>query len=475
LRPSGQLVGKLSLASRVTAFIGVTFIFCVVSLGFAMQRSIIGHFAEQDAEEYAVMVSAIENAIAIDPMVLTGEEFTARMEGAISGHHGVFFGIFDTKGEALYMVDGPDLRKIVNSSKPVHSATPDNLYQWSEDDSNYRGVVVLSEEAPPGTKIAVASDLEFHLHFIDEFQLDLWKMLASGCGIILLAAWAAVRLGHRPLHRISEQISSITAEQLGKRLDPATVPNDLVDLVISFNEMIERMEDVFLRLSHVSADIAHELRTPITNLTTQTQVALSQARESDEYREILYSNLEEFERMAKMINEMLWLARTDSGLVTPAFEKIDPVAEIQSLFEYMDAWAEERGLTLRIEGGCPSVNGDRSMFRRAFSNLLTNAIHHADHGSEILVTLGQANEQVEIVIQNKGEEIPPADLSKVFERFHRADPSRQRFGAGASSGTGLGLSIVESIISAHSGSISVSSTNNLTSFEVHLPLSTAED
>jgi len=300
-------------------------------------------------------------------------------------------------------------------------------------------------------------------------------MLASGCGIILVAAWAAVRLGHRPLHRISEQISSITAEQLGKRLDPATVPNDLVDLVTSFNEMIERMEDVFLRLSHVSADIAHELRTPITNLTTQTQVALGQARESEEYREILYSNLEEFERIAKMINEMLWIARTDSGLVTPAFEKIDPVAEIQSLFEYMDAWAEERGLTLRIEGGCPSVNGDRSMFRRAFSNLLTNAIHHADHGSEILVKLSQANEQIEIVVQNKGDEIPPADLSKVFERFHRADPSRQRFGAGAGSGTGLGLSIVKSIISAHSGSISVSSTNNLTCFEVHLPLSTAEN
>ena len=416
------------------------------------------------------MFSAIENAIAIDPMVLTGEEFRARMEGAISGHHGVFFGIFDPKGEALYMVDGPDLRQIVNYSKPVHSATPDNLYQWSDDDNNYRGVVMLSEEAPPGTKIAVASDLEFHLHFIDEFQLHLWQMLAGGCGVILVAAWAAVRLGHRPLHRISEQISSITAEQLGERLDPANVPNDLVDLVISFNEMIERMEDAFLRLSHVSADIAHELRTPITNLTTQSQVALSQARESDEYREILYSNLEEFERMAKMINEMLWLARTDSGLMTPAFEDVDPAAEIRSLFEYMDAWAEERSLTLRIEGGCPSVHGDRSMFRRAFSNLLTNAIHHAASGSEIVARLSQTGDQVMIVIQNEGEEIPPDDLSKIFERFHRADPSRQRSSAG--SGTGLGLSIVKSIISAHGGSISVNSTNRLTCFEVYLPLST---
>ena len=170
-----------------------------------------------------------------------------------------------------------------------------------------------------------------------------------------------------------------------------------------------------------------------------------------------------------MINEMLWLARTDSGLMTPAFEDVDPAAEIRSLFEYMDAWAEERGLTLRIEGGCPSVNGDRSMFRRAFSNLLTNAIHHADHGSEILVRLSQADEQVKIVIQNEGEEIPPDDLSKIFERFHRADPSRQRSSAG--SGTGLGLSIVKSIISAHGGSISASSTNGLTCFEVYFPLS----
>ena len=222
------------------------------------------------------------------------------------------------------------------------------------------------------------------------------------------------------------------------------------------------------RLSQVSADIAYKLHMPITTMTTQTQVALSQARENEEYKEILYSNLEEFERMAKMINEMLWLARTDSGLLKSDYEQVDAESELRSLFEYLDAWAEERTVSLVIEGTCSPVLCDRSLFRRAFSNLLSNALHHAEGGSNIVVNLRKLEGYLDISVENSGNVIPAKDIPRLFDRFHRVDPSRHRLDG--SGGSGLGLSIVEAIMSLHGGDISVTSENNRTRFRVRIPL-----
>jgi len=137
---------------------------------------------------------------------------------------------------------------------------------------------------------------------------------------------------------------------LNTRLSPKTLPKELTDLAVSFNEMLERMKDAFLRLSNFSADIAHDLRTPVTSMMTQTQVALSRSRSIDEYREILYSNIEEYEHMAQMINDMLLLAKADNdpGNLNPT--QVNLASEVNILFEYYEAWAEEPGVTLKLEG-----------------------------------------------------------------------------------------------------------------------------
>ena len=134
------------------------------------------------------------------------------------------------------------------------------------------------------------------------------------------------------------------------------------------------MEDVFERLSNFSADIAHEFRTPITNIITQTEVSLGKARDVTEYREILYSNLEEYERMAKMVSDMLFLAQTDNGLIKPTFNYLSIRDVIEGIFEYYEAWSEEQDVTLKLSGHCPEIFGDDSMLRRALSNLVSNAI-----------------------------------------------------------------------------------------------------
>src|SRR5690606_29828642 len=136
-------------------------------------------------------------------------------------------------------------------------------------------------------------------------------------------------------------------------------------LATSFNGMLDRLEAVFRRLSDYSGDIAHELRTPITNLKTQTEVALSQSRSVEQYREILYSNLEEYERMAKMVSDMLFLAQADNKLLKPELVNIDLETEIRNLFDYFGAWAEERAVDLKLTGRQACVQGDRLMIRRA--------------------------------------------------------------------------------------------------------------
>ena len=231
--------------------------------------------------------------------------------------------------------------------------------------------------------------------------------------------------------------------------------------------MIGRLEDSFTRLSHFSADIAHELRTPLTNLITQTQVGLGKARTSEEYRELLYSNLEEQERLAKMVNEMLWLAKSDHGLLKPVQVPLNLAGEVNELFDFFEALAEERQIQLVLEGQAPPFQGDKAMVRRAISNLLSNALRHTPSGEKVLVRLAQLSEhQVSLSVQNPGPEIPAEHLPRMFDRFYRVDPSRAR----QSEGAGLGLAIVRSIVEAHGGRAEVASSSNKTTFTLLFPV-----
>jgi two-component system heavy metal sensor histidine kinase CusS len=265
---------------------------------------------------------------------------------------------------------------------------------------------------------------------------------------------------------LSGNIRNIQSDHLHVRLDPETAPVELQDLVLSFNQMIGRLEEGFVRLTNFSADIAHELRTPLTNLITQTQVGLSKARDQSEYRELLYSNLEEQERLATMVSDMLWLAQADHGLVKPEFATLDLAVEVQDSIEYLTAWAEESQVRLAVQGEGQLVKGDRAMLRRALLNLLANAISHTPAGGLVTIRLDPpANGLVRLAVENTGETIPAEHLSKIFDRFYRIDPSRQRH----KEGVGLGLAIVHSIIAVHGGQVEARSSAGLTIFTLTLP------
>lgn len=455
----------MSLTMRVMLFVALATSLCLIIVGVLVQTSIENHFAEQDAEELQVVADSVIGVLQrsgnLEPVLLA-----EALSLAVSGHHGVYFRVSDQDGREIYEEPGADLSAASRMIKPVEGVLPSGLQSWREGDDTYRGAVLEFNSGMQRFTVTVAADMEFHLHFLESFHKVLWGIMACAAALTLLAAWIGVHQGHAPLRKLSDNIRNIQSDHLNVRLDSAAVPVELQDLVLSFNQMIERLEEGFARLANFSADIAHELRTPLTNLITQTQVGLGKARQQDEYKELLYSNLEEQERLAKMVGDMLWLAQTDHGLVKPEFAPVDLAVEVRGLMEYFGDWAEENRVHLDVEGDELLVQGDRDMLRRAFSNLLSNAISHTPAGGKVTVFLSSAPDgNVQLSVQNTGKDIAVEHLSKIFDRFYRIDPSRQRH----SEGIGLGLAIVKSIVEIHGGKVRVLSDEGLTTFTITLP------
>lgn len=240
---------------------------------------------------------------------------------------------------------------------------------------------------------------------------------------------------------------------------------EMADLATTLNEMLRRLKEEFDRLSEFSSDLAHELCTPINNLMTQTQVTLSQARSSEEYQDILASNAEEYQRLARMVADMLFLAKADHGLILPSTERIAVHDEAQALFDFYEALAEEKQVRLQLVGAAEIV-GDRLMLRRALSNLLSNAIRYTPPGEQVVVDIQGDLHGTTVDVVNTGPSIDAQMIPRLFDRFFRADKSRKQLD---SDGAGLGLSITQAIVHAHRGRISVSSADGRTCFSMYFP------
>ncbi|WP_139113331.1 heavy metal sensor histidine kinase, partial [Pseudomonas sp. 34 E 7] len=243
------------------------------------------------------------------------------------------------------------------------------------------------------------------------------------------------------------------------------MPAELAELAQTFNAMLSRLDDAFQRLSAFSADIAHELRTPLSNLLTQTQVILIQPRPLEDYREALHSNLEELQWMAQLVNDMLYLAKADHGLLNPKREPLALADEVEALLEFFALLAEDAQVSLVCDGHAHTP-GDRGMLRRALSNLLENALRFTPAGGEVRVRLADDERGVKLTVENTGEGISKDVLPKLFDRFYRADPARRE---GSSEHAGLGLAITQSIVRAHGGRIYCESEAGWTRFVIELP------
>lgn len=457
-----------SLALRVTTLVGIATMLVFLAFNWIIVQSLEKHFAEMDEDELGVVFNSIIRALG---EVRTGVDDQV-IHRAVRGHHGIYYYVADAAGNMIYAaMDGPDLSRFIANHGPTDLPSTRKITIWQEGGISYRGAAVRVEGDTDlrhnSYIVAVAMDIGVHISFLDSFRRIQWWAICIVMCIAILVAWFAVQWGHTPIRRTNEKIRAITSSKLHMRLNPKEVPIELEELVASFNDMLGRIEDGFAQLANFSADIAHELRTPVTNLSTQTEVALRQPRSSDEYREILYSNLEEFGRLNRMINDMLFLAQTENNPDNLNLENVDLAATVRELFEYFEAWAEDQAVSLLLKGRAEPIRADREMLRRALGNLLSNAIRYTPRGAAVTVSLFQGERDTTVTVENPGERIPAEELPRIFNRFYRVHPSLQRKGEGA----GLGLAIVKSIVEAHGGKVQVTSDDRLTRLAVVLPSS----
>ena len=293
-------------------------------------------------------------------------------------------------------------------------------------------------------------------------------LVASGVALLtaLLAYWIA-RHGLLPLRRLAVQTASIGIRNLSTRIDGMHAPRELLPLIDAFNAMLDRLEMSFAQLSQVSADMAHDLRTPIGNLLGQTEVALGQRRNVEYYEKLLGSNFEELQRLSKMTENMLFLARAEHADYAIERKEIDVADELRRIGEYFEGLAEERDIRLMFRGG-GMVWADPALLRRALANLLANAVRYADPGTEIILAAEQDASGTTMVVENAGPDIEAHHLARLFDRFYRADASRR----GSSDASGLGLSIVRSIMLLHQGAWNAASINGRTRFTIFFPAGT---
>lgn len=467
-----------SLALRLTFFISLSTILAFLAFTWFMLQSVENHFAEQDVSDLQ-QISGTMNRILQSPAD-PEEKKISKIKESIASYRNVAVLLLDPQGKVLYSsAQGAALRPAVNTAGFGEHSRARDVFLWTVEDPMHTGSEMKMETyriiASAGQAIfqgkqqnyvmLIGLSINFHLHYLDALKKNLIAIAVVISLLIVLIIRIAVRQGHLPLRNVSNAIKNITSENLDARLEPTRVPIELEQLVISFNHMIERIEDVFTRQANFSADIAHEIRTPITNLVTQTEIALSQDRTKKELEDVLYSSLEEYNRMTKMVSDMLFLAQVDNNQLIPDRGIFDLRAEVMKVFEFFEAWAEEREIALKFNGVPCMVEGDPQMFRRAINNLLSNALRYTPEGEEIIVTLREQESCFNLVIENPGKPIPEEHLSRLFDRFYRVDPSRQRKGEGS----GIGLAIVKSIVEAHHGKVHVESDVCSTRFLLSVP------
>ncbi|WEX85696.1 heavy metal sensor histidine kinase (plasmid) [Sinorhizobium numidicum] len=278
-------------------------------------------------------------------------------------------------------------------------------------------------------------------------------LMATIAGVIVAAAiaYALLRRGLLPVRDMATKAAEVHPGQLHVRLDVIHAPTELRALAGAFNAMLDRLTDGYQRLSQFSADLAHEIRTPLGVLIGQTQVTLAQPRSVDEYKSVLESNLEEFEHLNRLSENMLFLARADEGRQVVDKDTVDMDRELHKIADYFEGLALERDMRFSIEAaGAANVSAD--LFRRAVGNLVVNAIRHGREGTTVRLRSACVGENAIVEVENEGVSLSPEQLDRLFDRFYRADAAR----SGSSSSHGLGLAIVDAIMRLHAGAADVS-------------------
>jgi two-component system heavy metal sensor histidine kinase CusS len=472
-REARPAVPSWSLALRLTAwYVGSSFAILLTAT-IALYLILIGNVRREQDEFLADKVRFIREMLQKKPDDLADLKEEVEATWAPVQFARVYVRVIDQNG--VVMAESPEMGDRLDSRMfppplPTDIEPREGVTIRGKLGSVLRAMSAQADVGEDGDQTATieaALNTDTARDLIGGYRTTLLLVLGIGLASCGFTGYWLARAGLKPLRQIAATTERITSVNLAERIRVEGLPSELSALADRFNDMLERLEDSFGRLSRFSADIAHELRTPVNNLRVGVEVALGRGRSLEEYRETLGSCLEECGRLSRIIDSMLFIARSEHPRTQITREPVDVSRELQRVREFFELPAAEAGVELLILCA-PNVHADldRLLFQRAVSNLVGNALRYTPRGGRVAVSAARANGELRVEVADTGCGIPTDDLPHIFDRFYRADPARSN----AAGNAGLGLAIVKSIVALHGGTITARSTpGEGTSMSIRVP------
>jgi heavy metal sensor kinase len=455
-----------TLAFRLTLWYAGIFTIssCIAFLLFYMLiTSVIRERTDQELLSQAGQFSTVLEARGLEAV-----QSFAFLEAQAAGVKKVFFRLLYPTGHAFsssnmsYWEDIGIRKKAIERLLEGESHVFDTVLLRDRRDK----VRILYALIGPGIILQVGQSMENHSRIIEAFKRIFVATMALLIGLAAGVGWFMARRAVSGVETITRTAQSISGGTLGKRVPVKTRGDEIDQLAMTFNQMLDRIQTLVIEIKEMSDNIAHDLKSPITRIRGIAEVTLTHGKFMGEYESMAASTIEECDRLLDMINTMLMISKTESGVDTLSREEIDLEGLVREACELFEPTAEDKGVTLSVDVPSKShLAGDNRMIQRMLSNLLDNAIKYTPSGGTVTVSVSENDERnVVIAVKDTGIGISPNDLPRIFERFYRCDESRSK------PGIGLGLSLARAIARAHGGDIMVTSRlNEGSTFAVTLP------
>jgi len=365
-----------------------------------------------------------------------------------------FVRILDQSGKILFENGNPAAPPVSAFPESGHPAT-----YWHVDAGPHFLMTKIEARVNPDNRriqLQLAFDVTDDFTLIRQIRQSITVVFSMALLVSAVLAYFITRAALRPIQSLTEAAARVQASKLVSRFEGTHWPVELAPLVREFDAMLARLAGSFRRLGRFSTDLSHELRTPINNLRGEAEVALNRPRTPEEYRVVLESSLEEYGRITRLIDTLLFIAKADQPETGLKRQLLDATKECAAVADFFEAAAADRGVVIAVRGQA-GIYCDSMLFRRALSNLVDNALCHTPRGGHIDLTVrsGQPG-MTEIEVSDSGTGISPDDLPHIFERFYQA-ANEERDTSGPNPGFGLGLAIVKSIMDLHAGEVSATS------------------
>ncbi|MBT0663287.1 heavy metal sensor histidine kinase [Geobacter pelophilus] len=444
---------KLSIANQLAAYfllsVFIILFICMMMLYWGLSQSLKSHTVAYMRDEVALIVALVDLGDLgglSRKIISSGEKEYAKL----------YVRLLDANDVSV--IETPSMGHLI-PVKAFHSPVPYNLPALHDFDKiKLNDKVYLAEAfavnvtASRLRTVQIALDISNLEHVLRDYAIKIFATLLLGVSLAGLAGRYITSRGLRPLTAIADKARQITASKLGERFSSEIWPRELSTLANSLDVMLDRLQESFDRMRSYAANLAHEIRTPLGILRGEAEIALNRKRSGEEYERVIESSLEEYQRLTRIVESLLFLAMADSREVEMKFEQIRVNDEIHNLQDYYAEYAQGKAFIVLCDPGV-FVWADATLLRRAISNLISNAIKYGSEGG--IITLEAANQQqfVEISVSDQGCGIDKEHLDRLFDRFYRVSGG----GTANIKGSGLGLSIVRSIMILHGGTVAISS------------------